>query len=204
VTNQGVAGFPADSLGQRFLARGTSYPSGYLRTGGGYYYWCNSPSSQTASAPSNNTMRVSAWIVPNPVRITSIGVSVSIVGEAGSKVRLGIYADDGTGYPGALVLDAGQIAGDSATVQEIAINQQLVSGLYWVGAAVQSATTTQPTINCVAASPIVVSMISGTSAPTATQTLLGFSQGASSTLVPVWSSSVSTTGIVPRIFVKVA
>lgn len=65
---------------------------------------------------------------------------------SGAQLRLGLYADDGNGYPGALVLDAGSINGNSATVQEITISTPVTAGLYWRVGVVQGVTTTQPTV----------------------------------------------------------
>ena len=64
------------------------------------------------------------------------------LGAVGSTVRLGIYADTGGHKPGALVLDAGTIDGNTLSPQEITISQQLVPGLYWVGAVAQGGTPT--------------------------------------------------------------
>lgn len=98
----------------------------------------------------NNNLRVMPMYSPVPVPIDRFGANVTVVGEAGSVFRLGIYADDGSYYPGALLLDAGTIAGDSATVQEKTTFLWLPAGIVWVGGAVQGAPTTVPTMQTVA------------------------------------------------------
>lgn len=53
---------------------------------------------------------------------------------AGSTVRLGIYADNGQGLPGALVLDAGTVSGEAVAAVEATISQSLAPGWYWLAA----------------------------------------------------------------------
>ena len=71
-------------------------------------------------------------IVEKTITLDRIGCEVTGAGTAGSVVRLGIYKDTGNMYPDGMVINAGTIAGDSATVQSINISQQLVPGLYWL------------------------------------------------------------------------
>ena len=147
-------------------------------------FYC-APNSRAASGTiSNNVFRCSPFYISNTVTITQLGADVSVVGEAGSKLRLGIYADDGNGRPGALVLDAGQVAGD-------ALGNQLVTGLtttigpgyYWFGIATQSAPTTVPTIRLAGALMGPCPTIDlGTSAPTSGADFNGWAQTASGAL----------------------
>lgn len=59
----------------------------------------------------------------------AINIGTGAVGAA----RLGIYASASNSKPGALVLDAGEIADTSTTGdKEIVIDQTLTPGLYWV------------------------------------------------------------------------
>ncbi len=173
----------------------------------GYYYYCGGTNTATTSASSaNGTLRLVPWLVPNAVTISKIGAEITSAGDAGSKLRIGIYSDTGTGYPGALLLDAGQIAGDSATVQEISISQLLPAGLYWVGAVVQSVVTTQPTIRCQNAPGWFNGNIRlGTSLPAANLSTYGFAQtGVTGALSGPFTSTITFTTIAPRILFKVA
>lgn len=82
-----------------------------------------------------------------PMTITRLGAQVTVIGDVGSKVRLGVRADTGVGAPGALLLDAGTIAGDSATAQEITgLSLNLLPGLVWFTATPQVITVTGPTL----------------------------------------------------------
>jgi hypothetical protein len=112
---------------------------------GNYFFPVSSNTASTNTLPVGS-LYVVPWFLGAAVTVTRLGAEVSTVGDVGSKVRLGIYADTGSYYPGALVLDAGQIAGDSATVQELIISQALTPGIYWLGAVGQAITTTAPTV----------------------------------------------------------
>jgi parallel beta-helix repeat protein len=126
------------------------WPSYYLSEN---YYVCNSPNgSTTGNTLGNGSLRVSPWVIAQAVSITRLWVEHTAAGESGSVYRIGIYSDDGTGKPGALLLDAGTVAVDgSAAVQEVTVSLSLPPGLYWVGGAVQNAATTQPTMRLVSA-----------------------------------------------------
>ena len=63
------------------------------------------------------------------------------------NIRLGIFACDTDGLPGALVLDAGQVDSATAAVKEITISQSLSPGRYWLAVASQGATVSIRTIS---------------------------------------------------------
>jgi hypothetical protein len=163
-------------------------------TPGSYMFPASQHSTSTSAALGNGTLRLLPWIVSQRIVIDRVGADVGTVGEAGSKFRLGIYADTGFILPGALLLDAGQIAGDSATVQDApAVSLALPPGLYWIGGAVQSAPTTQPTMRTVNqwAPPVP---ISSSVIPTAGQILLGYSMtGVTGALPASFTGSTATT-----------
>lgn len=71
------------------------------------------------------------FLVPKSITLDRIAMEVTVIGTIGSVIRLGIY-DSLNSIPNALVLDAGTILADSATVQAITINQVLTPGLYWL------------------------------------------------------------------------
>lgn len=50
----------------------------------------------------------------------------------GSNLRLGIYSDNGSCYPGELVLDSGGLSGASLGVVSASVSVQLTPGLYWL------------------------------------------------------------------------
>jgi hypothetical protein len=170
---------------------------------GRYYFAPNFTASATLASMGTGTLHVLPWSVPNTVTLSRIGAEVTIIGDVGSKVRLGIYNDDGTGRPGTLLLDAGTIAGDSATVQEIVISQLVPTGLYWIGGAVQIVTVTQPTCRVSASGPIFPVDV-GTVIPTAGLQSPGYQVTGVAGALPTPFGAPSTTSNGFRVFVKVA
>jgi hypothetical protein len=169
----------------------------------GLYYFTGSVSTTTGSSP-NGQMRVSPFIIPNPVTLARIGAEVTTIGDAGSKLRLGIYADAG-GNPGALIVDAGQIAGDSVSVQELTINVTLSPGVYWAAVVTQSVTTTAPNLRTVANWTPPVPIFTGNTIPPAASAVYGLSMtGVTAALPGTFSNSGGAVGVMPRTFVKVA
>lgn len=176
-----------------------------LLVSGRYYRMPNC--SLTASASlTTGLLRVVPKFIPNTITVAKIGAEITVVGDAGSKLRLGIYADDGNFRPGALVLDAGTIAGDSVGVQEITDGETVLYGgrWYWLAAVVQSVSVTQPTVRTT--SSLYESNFAdyGTSIPTAGQVSVGFSQGSVSGALPSTFSVQATSGSCPSIFIKAA
>lgn len=106
------------------------------------------PCSLATVQPSNNLMEGLAMYFPRATPLDRIGIETTIDGEAGSKVRLGAYASiPGQTFPGALLFDAGQVAGDGgAGAKELVIAQTVGPGWVWLAAVCQSAPTTRPTL----------------------------------------------------------
>jgi hypothetical protein len=77
------------------------------------------------------------FIVTAPLGINSIALEVTTNGGPGSLTRLGLYADNGSVYPGSLLKDAGVTDNSGTGVKEIAISPSLspLSGLYWIAGA---------------------------------------------------------------------
>lgn len=173
---------------------------------GRYLYHAQTASLSTSNTLGVGTLRLAPWLITHTLTIDRIGAEVQSAGEAGSKYRLGIYSDDGSGYPGELLLDAGQINGDSATVQDITLGSPLTlpPGLYWVGGVVQSVVTTQPTMRTVGTawtSP--VPLVTTTTTPAANNACLGYSQSSVTEALPsTFTTSLSTLSKIPRIHVR--
>lgn len=168
---------------------------------GRYYYtpW-SAGALGGSSALGVGTLRCAPFDVPNSVQITRVGAEVLSAGDVGSKLRFGIYADDGTGRPGALLLDAGTINGDSATLQEITgLNLTLGPGRYWVACAVQSVATTQPQVRTLSSIPIPVDT---STAGTGNSSGTGYSQGDVTGALPSTFSGTAISGVHPRMFVR--
>ena len=79
-----------------------------------------------------------------PGTFDQIGWNVDTAGSVGSVIRLGLWASNSVGKPGALLSDAGTFDGTTTGLKQITfgVAQVLAAGLYWVGAAQQGAPTT--------------------------------------------------------------
>jgi hypothetical protein len=86
------------------------------------------------------------FYVPKSTAFDRICVNITVAGEAGSVVRLGIYVDNGSGAPGALTVDGGTVAGDGAAAFKTVTIALTLQGLYWLSCCVQAAAGTQPTM----------------------------------------------------------
>ncbi|WP_067483796.1 carbohydrate-binding protein [Actinomadura hibisca] len=147
----------------------------------------------------NGTMRGFPWYVPHDTPLTRIGCEVTAAGNAGSVIRLMIYADTGEIQPGPLLLDAGTVPGDIVGVQEITIAQALAAGVYWLSAVVQSATT-QPTLRTAGQGAYALP-ITGTPGPGVVAS--GYTHGvAVPGAAPATFSPGGVVGVIPRIHVR--
>lgn len=84
--------------------------------------------------------------VTDPHTFTAIGCNITIAGTGGT-LRYAVYADNGSGYPGALVQDFGTVAATGTGATSITANCALSPGLYWLvivgqGGSVQPTVTT--------------------------------------------------------------
>lgn len=138
------------------IGDGVSAPSALSSTGAGTAiapnmfgdvgeHW-STPFVRGTAALTAGALYTHAVFVPFSCTIDRIGANVT-VGAASSTVTLGIYEDDGAGNPGALLLDAGTIDGNSATAQEKTVDQDLAGGhVYHLAALVAVGTPTLTTI----------------------------------------------------------
>jgi hypothetical protein len=172
---------------------------------GQYMFTASSGVAGTSATQGVGTLRLSPWRVQSALSIDRIGAEITSAGDAASLLRIGIYADTGNCYPGALVLDAGTIAGDSATVQNCAnVSLTLAPGLYWVGGAVQN-TSGQPTVRITATWTPPASISLGSSIPSANVSAAGYSQTSVTGALPAtFSATVTTHGGGARVHVRVA
>lgn len=96
-----------------------------------WYTSASTVHAATTVALTKDVLRATPFIVSETMTLDRIAMEITSAGTAASLVRIGIYSSTNC-LPTALVLDAGTIAGDSATFQSITINQQLTPGLYFL------------------------------------------------------------------------
>ena len=148
--NSAVAGDTAYYDGTKWAAAATTP---VLQWVSGYTYPVPVPIALRAGAPTANSLECAPFYVPNPVTITAIGAEVTTGGDAGSLVRLGIYANDPTtNLPGSLVVDGGTASGASIGLVSVTVSKALSVGYYWGCEDSENVTTTAPTLRQVAQS----------------------------------------------------
>lgn len=168
---------------------------------GQYFYPVSPLSTGTSSGLGVGTLRVVPFVVPRALAISRVVAEVTSAGEAGSLFRIGIYSASGN-IPSSLVVDAGTIAGDSATVQEIAVSVTLAPGVYFVGGAVQNVATTQPTMRTCGTWTPPILLNDGSSLPSANATTMGYrSTGVTGALASTFSLTGASNSA-PRIILK--
>jgi len=101
----------------------------YLRSGR-WYYGIPISGGYGATTLEANKLYALSFFVAVTSSWNAIGTYISS-GSPG-RARLGVYADDGTVYPGNLILDAGEIDTTTAGVKTIDIDLTLEPGLYWI------------------------------------------------------------------------
>lgn len=89
--------------------------------------------------------------IANDVTVSTLNIGCT-TGQTGGAARLGIYSDNGGGYPGALVYDSGAIAGLTSTtvVTKSSVATTLQAGWYWI-ASIFTASGTFPSVTGITA-----------------------------------------------------
>jgi len=104
----------------------------------GFYHCGINATAFAASTTASAVIDVLPFYVPLNQTFNRIAINVTTV--ATGECRLGIYADNGSVYPGSLVLDAGTVLTGGATgIREITVSLNLAPNLYWL-ARLQNAT----------------------------------------------------------------
>lgn len=159
----------------------------------GRYYGLPNSTTPVAVLTVASTLYAYPLYIPE-TEIDTINVSVT-TGQTGGACRIGIYADNGAGYPGALVYDSGAISGLTSTTvvtHTPTSNIVLNSGLYWI-ASIFTATSTMPSVIGVTAAytnPLMAQL----GADTAANAL------ATSAKAPTGISVAGTYGALPETF----
>lgn len=115
----------AADLDAHHSPRGEVYVVGQYITGAIVY----AISTATVNA---NYMYTRPFHIDRNATFDRIGVEITTGGGAGKLLRLGIYSDNGAGYPGSLALDAGTVDANAVAVAVITISKALTHGDYWL------------------------------------------------------------------------
>jgi hypothetical protein len=101
---------------------------------GRFYGAFDNATALTTLAISSNVLYAAPFFVPVRMKFDQIAINVTTAGASGTKARMGIYRDTGSGYPGALVpgTDVAEVAVDATGVKANSISVLLSPGLYWL------------------------------------------------------------------------
>jgi len=201
----------SDGANWRVLSRRAYDVSGYRSKGSTLNQWYSSPGTGTAlttGAGTVNVLRAIPFVVSKVMTVDQMAINVTTAGAGGTTAaRVGIYADNGNNYPGALVVDAGQVTTMTATGVKTfttGLPVTLDPGLYWL-AYVHSCSTTAPTMRAFSVGSLTPVLGYASTLPTNAQ--FGWSVaftyaalpdtftagGAAITAVPIWAVYVRTS-----------
>ena len=113
----------------------------------GQFYGLPAGSTQAAVLTVLGTLYAFPIFIPNAVTLSSINLSVT-TGQTGGKARGALFADNGAGYPGAIVAgtDTGDLAATgTAVVTKGSLAKALNPGWYWFGS-IYTASSTMPSV----------------------------------------------------------
>lgn len=113
-------------------------PNAFSVAVGNYFPTPNT--SNSTVTPTLDQLRAHPIVVTATTTFDRIATHCTTL-SGSALARLGIYADNGRGQPGALVLDAGTVALSSTGVRTITISQVLNPGIYHVASVHQAANT---------------------------------------------------------------
>jgi hypothetical protein len=104
-----------------------------------------------STGPALNFLRAFPFMVQKTTQFDLLSIYIVTVGGAGSAARLGIYADNGNMFPGALIYETGSIdcaTGTGWKDNTITSSLQIFQpGLYWLGAVYGTATPLPKVLN---------------------------------------------------------
>jgi hypothetical protein len=129
------------------LSQVASMMGGAIPMAASRFYGNPAGNTPTTLLTVTGTLYAYPFYIAAPTLVKTVAFDVT-TGQTGGGARIGLYADNGSGYPGALVsgTDGGAlIATSGAAVQTNTINVTLQAGWYWC-ASIYTATSTFPTV----------------------------------------------------------
>lgn len=176
-------------------------------TASGQYFFPTFHTSTSGVTLPLGSLLACPWIVTKSVTLDRIGAGVVTAGDTGAKYRVGVYGDNGSCYPGALILDAGQLIADSnVAAGDLTVSQAFAPGLYWMVGVSQNWTTTGPLIRSLSGAASMLPQNAGTSDPTGSTALgVGYAMtGVTGALPSNFSATIVVATTLPRIYGRLA
>lgn len=126
--NKGV--LDKDNMSESFVATQNIANVFNFRLVGNYYTNMLGSGSLSSFLAQSNCLFAMPFPVPAEQNFDRIAINIS--SAVAGLCRLGVYADNGRVYPGALVSDAGEISTGITGLREIVIARTLNTGFYWL------------------------------------------------------------------------
>lgn len=198
------------------LGSGTASASTFLRgdgtfatpwgmqtgTRGGMYYPATG-GSVTTSVIADGILSLAPLAFPRAVSVVELALEVTVAGGAGAIVRPCLYSDDGTGFPGSLLVDSGGLGATTAGVKTYTLPSPLAlpAGVYWMGSVTQGGASPGPTVRANAGFSTIVGYL--TAADAANSNPSYSATGIAGAPPSSWTSASRTTNA-QRVLAKLA
>jgi len=95
-----------------------------------WYTAANTGTALTTGAVTLGRLYAIPFLCPKAITLDRIAFNVTTL--LAGYARAGIYSDTGSLYPGARLLDGGEISTGTTGVKSATINQALAAGIYWL------------------------------------------------------------------------
>jgi hypothetical protein len=138
------------------------------------------------------------FYVPRDTDIDQLAVNITTASAPGALYRLGVYEDTGVGYPGDLLVDAGQVDVSTNGDKTVAVSETLPGGLVWFGLAAQGVTTATRSISTASY------YLGGTGSIPTGNSIAYTEAGVSGVLPPTFTAVVTAATTAPRVWFRVA
>jgi hypothetical protein len=128
------AGDPGWELAMTGSAAGVAIgqvPALAIRSGAYLFQQCSS--SANSSGINVNSAYAVPLFIPKATTADRIGLHINVAGSTGALYRLGIYNDNGSWWPGSLLVDGGTIPATAVAYTENTISATIgAAGLFWL------------------------------------------------------------------------
>lgn len=95
-------------------------------------YYSTFAAGLTATTISSGVISFAPFLVSQQRTFDQVAIEITAAAAAAGVWRLGLYGDDGTGYPGALLGNYGTVDVSTVGTKAIVISHALAPGFYWL------------------------------------------------------------------------
>jgi hypothetical protein len=182
----------SDGVGWQYPTRQMTFKSGS--------FVCP-PLGAATSAPTQSEAHAVAWFIPYAQTFDRVCVTCTTL-AASSVIRAGVYADNGSGYPGALISDWGTMDTSTTGDKTITVSWSPTPGLYWMVGVAQGGT---PTVRMHTSSGGSLGLSSASQGNLGGGGIAGYSQSSVTAGLPAnWTTTLTEKYTVIRVMMRAA